>query len=67
MTATKSMTNHALDPDEATLKQFAHCCEQDFVLKASLMADAHSGYVAPIGAVLISTHRYPHARACSQG
>ncbi|MCR4369140.1 MAG: RtcB family protein [archaeon] len=50
----KIINNFALDPDEATLSQFAHCCNQEFVEKAALMPDAHSGYVAPIGAVLVT-------------
>lgn len=50
----KKITNFAIDPDESTLSQFDHCCEQDFVVAASLMPDAHSGYVAPIGSVLLS-------------
>lgn len=54
MVEKKRITNFALSPDEETLKQFKHCYSQDYVLKASLMPDAHVGYVAPIGAVLIS-------------
>src|SRR3989338_11653300 len=50
----KEIYNHALDPDEETLKQFKHCYSESFVVKAALMPDAHSGYVAPIGAVLIT-------------
>jgi len=50
----KEIYNHALDPDEETLKQFEHCYSEPFVVKAALMPDAHSGYVAPIGAVLIT-------------
>lgn len=45
---------YALDPDEPTLEQFAHCLDQPFTQKGALMPDAHSGYVAPIGAVLIT-------------
>lgn len=48
----KKVTNFALDPDKETLKQFKHCYSQKYVVKASLMPDAHQGYVAPIGAVL---------------
>lgn len=47
----KTITLHALDLDEQTKKQFDACCEEDYVLKASLMPDAHHGYVAPIGSV----------------
>lgn len=50
----KYITNFAINPDENTLKQFEECCSQDFVVKASLMPDAHSGYVAPIGSVLVT-------------
>ncbi|RME31879.1 RtcB family protein, partial [Candidatus Woesearchaeota archaeon] len=45
---------HCPDPDETTLAQFEHCCSQDYVTAAALMPDAHAGYVAPIGAVLIA-------------
>lgn len=47
----KKVTNFALDIDENTKKQFDECCKQEFVKSASLMSDAHSGYVAPIGSV----------------
>ena len=50
----KQITNYALDLDENTSEQFEHCTSQDFVIKASLMPDAHSGYVAPIGSVLVT-------------
>lgn len=50
----KKVTNFAINPDENTLKQFNECCNCDFVVKASLMPDAHSGYVAPIGSVLVT-------------
>lgn len=48
----KKITNYAIDPDNNTLKQFNDCVNEDFVVSASLMPDAHLGYVAPIGAVL---------------
>lgn len=48
------VTNFALDADEKTLEQFRACCTQDFVVAASLMPDAHAGYVAPIGSVLVT-------------
>ena len=48
----KLITNFALNPDKETLAQFRHCYSQPYVMKASLMPDAHLGYVAPIGAVL---------------
>jgi len=50
----KKINNFALNPDEVTLEQFKHCYEQEFVEKAALMPDAHVGYVAPIGSVLIT-------------
>ena len=48
----KFVTNFALEPDEKTLEQFKNCYSEPYVVKASLMPDAHVGYVAPIGAVL---------------
>jgi len=48
----KQITNFALDPDEKTMEQFSACYSEPYVIKASLMPDAHVGYVAPIGAVL---------------
>ena len=50
----KPVYNYALDLDNETLKQFKSCYEKDFVTAAALMPDAHLGYVAPIGAVLIT-------------
>jgi len=46
--------NYAVDLDENTKEQFDDCCNQDFVEKAALMPDAHSGYVAPIGSVFLT-------------
>jgi tRNA-splicing ligase RtcB len=48
----KTVTNFALDPSKETLRQFKNCYSEPYVIKASLMPDAHLGYVAPIGAVL---------------
>ncbi len=48
----KQITNFALEPDKKTLEQFKNCYSKPYVIKASLMPDAHVGYVAPIGAVL---------------
>ncbi|MEX2017484.1 MAG: RtcB family protein [Candidatus Pacearchaeota archaeon] len=48
----KLITNFALEPDRKTLDQFKDCYSEPYVVKASLMPDAHVGYVAPIGAVL---------------
>jgi tRNA-splicing ligase RtcB len=53
----KKITNFALDFDDATKKQFDSCCSQDYVISASLMPDAHSGYVAPIGSVLVTKEK----------
>ena len=50
----KKINNFALNPDSATIEQFTNCCKESFVVNASLMPDAHSGYVAPIGAVLVT-------------
>src|SRR3989338_3976301 len=45
---------HVLDPSPITLEQFHDCLIQPFVVKGALMPDAHPGYVAPIGAVLVT-------------
>lgn len=45
---------HALHPDDTTLSQFNDCFSESFVVKGALMPDAHQGYVAPIGAVLVT-------------
>lgn len=50
----KKITNFAIDLDENTKKQFEECSNLDFVVSASLMPDAHSGYVAPIGSVIVT-------------
>jgi tRNA-splicing ligase RtcB len=50
----KKIFDYSLDADEETLKQFRECYSQNFVTSAALMPDAHKGYVAPIGAVLIT-------------
>jgi len=50
----KKIFDHSIDADEETLTQFKNCYSQDFVVAAALMPDAHKGYVAPIGAVLIT-------------
>ncbi len=52
MSQKKQITNFALNPDEKTMEQFKSCYSEPYVVKASLMPDAHVGYVAPIGAVL---------------
>lgn len=45
---------HAKDLEETSIEQFKKCSEQEFVKAAALMPDAHTGYVAPIGSVLVS-------------
>jgi len=50
----KKIFDYSIDAEESTLKQFKECCDCDFVTSASLMPDAHLGYVAPIGSVLIT-------------
>lgn len=50
----KKIFDYSLNADEESLKQFKSCYSQDFVISAALMPDAHSGYAAPIGSVLIT-------------
>jgi len=50
----KPIYNHAIDVDDEALQQFKECSSQKFVTAAALMPDAHKGYAAPIGAVLIT-------------
>ena len=50
----KLIYNHSIDADKESLEQFKECYSQDFVTAAALMPDAHKGYAAPIGAVLIT-------------
>lgn len=50
----KYIANFAIDTDERTKEQFKACYKLPFVEKAALMPDAHAGYVAPIGAVLVT-------------
>jgi tRNA-splicing ligase RtcB len=45
---------YAENLDEAVLKQFENCVKQPYVIASALMPDAHLGYAAPIGAVLIT-------------
>ena len=51
---TKPIYNYSLSPDKETEAQFKACYSEPFVTAAALMPDAHRGYVAPIGAVLIT-------------
>jgi len=50
----KPIYNHSIDVDDEALIQFKECYSKDFVTAAALMPDAHKGYAAPIGAVLIT-------------
>jgi tRNA-splicing ligase RtcB (3'-phosphate/5'-hydroxy nucleic acid ligase) len=50
----KKIYDYSLDIDEQTLNQFKECYSHDFVETAALMPDAHVGYAAPIGSVLIT-------------
>ncbi|HTZ41842.1 MAG TPA: RtcB family protein [Candidatus Omnitrophota bacterium] len=50
----KKIYDYSINPDEETERQFRECYSQDFVVSAALMPDAHRGYVAPIGAVLVT-------------
>ncbi len=48
----KNINIFSEDTDQMALDQFKTCCELDHVVAASLMPDAHTGYVAPIGSVI---------------
>jgi len=50
----KKIFDYSLDADKETLRQFKECYSEKFVTAAALMPDAHKGYVAPIGAVLVT-------------
>ncbi len=50
----KRIYDYSIDADKETLQQFRDCYSEKFVTAAALMPDAHKGYVAPIGAVLIT-------------
>jgi len=50
----KQIFNYSIDADNETLRQFEECTSHDFVVAAALMPDAHVGYTAPIGSVLIT-------------
>lgn len=50
----KKIFDYSINPDEETEKQFKECYSEKFVVSAALMPDAHRGYVAPIGAVLMT-------------
>ena len=50
----KKIYNYSIDIDKKTLEQFKECYSKDYVVSAALMPDAHLGYSAPIGSVLIT-------------
>ncbi len=50
----KKIYDYSINLDEESEKQFKECYSQDFVVSAALMPDAHRGYVAPIGSVIIT-------------
>ncbi len=50
----KKIYDYSIDVDKETLQQFKDCYSQKFVETAALMPDAHKGYAAPIGSVLIT-------------
>ena len=50
----KRIYDYSIDVDKEALQQFKECSSQKFVTAAALMPDAHKGYAAPIGAVLIT-------------
>ena len=54
MATKKQVHNFAVDLDAETLRQFENCYKEPYVTEAALMPDAHVGYVAPIGAVLVT-------------
>ncbi len=53
----KKIFNYSIDLDKETLKQFEDCYSEDFVISAALMPDAHKGYSAPIGSVIITNKK----------
>ena len=50
----KQIYNHSIGVDDQASQQFKECYSKDFVTAAALMPDAHKGYAAPIGAVLVT-------------
>ena len=50
----KEIFNYAIGTDSKREEQFKNCYKQNFVKKAALMSDAHTGYDAPIGSVFIT-------------
>lgn len=53
----KKIFDYSIDADSDTLAQFKECYSEDFVTAAALMPDAHKGYSAPIGAVLVTKQK----------
>lgn len=45
---------YAKNLDSSTLEQFLNCIKENYVIDAALMPDAHYGYVAPIGSVIVT-------------
>lgn len=50
----KKIYDYSINESAETKKQFENCYSEKFVSAAALMPDAHPGYVAPIGSVLIT-------------
>lgn len=50
----KRISLFCVDLTQTTLTQFVECASEEYVCAASLMPDAHQGYVAPIGSVIIT-------------
>jgi tRNA-splicing ligase RtcB (3'-phosphate/5'-hydroxy nucleic acid ligase) len=53
----KQLTNFGIDVEKKALLQFKKCVSNDYVVKASLMPDAHTGFVAPIGSVFATKEK----------
>ena len=53
----KKIFDYSIDADNDTLTQFKECSSEEFVAAAALMPDAHKGYSAPIGAVLVTKEK----------
>jgi len=50
----KKIYDYSIDVDKEALQQFRDCYSEKFVTAAALLPDAHKGYAAPIGSVLIT-------------
>lgn len=53
----KKIYNYSTNLDKETLEQFKNCYSNEFVISAALMPDAHSGYSAPIGSVILTKNK----------